>query len=106
MKCAAACNACAAACLHERDVEPLRLCISLDVQCAEVCVATARLLNYPGEFSTTMAKFCSNLCRVCAEECEKHAAHGMQHCAECAAACRICSDACEAITNATVPSKN
>lgn len=95
--CAQACTACADACLSEDNVAELKRCILLDLDCADLCEVTARLLIRvsPGSeqlrVSTLMA--CQLACQMCADECEKHQAHH-EHCRQCAEACRTCAEAC------------
>jgi hypothetical protein len=43
--CAQVCTACADACLAEDMVKDLRQCIRLDLDCADVCVATGKLAS-------------------------------------------------------------
>ena len=43
--CAQACTACADACLSEETVAELRKCIRTDLDCADICAATARVLS-------------------------------------------------------------
>ena len=38
--CVAACNYCASACLQEEDVKMMAKCISMDMDCAEICRTT------------------------------------------------------------------
>jgi uncharacterized membrane protein len=96
--CAFACTSCADACLAEEQVQELVRCIRLDLDCADVCDATGRVLtrqtsSEPG-LARSMLEACAQACRVCAEECERHAAHH-EHCRVCAEACRRCEQACE-----------
>ena len=106
-ECAAACTACADACLHESPVEPLTGCIRFNVDCADVCGVTARLLARAGHADAATLRLqlraCEQACRSCADECETHAAHGMEHCRACAIACGECARACEHMTAALVP---
>ncbi len=92
--CVAECNHCAAACLDEQDVKMLSKCIKLDLDCADICNATASLLSRDSEHGHHLLRECVEVCTKCAEECEKHAAMGMEHCKKCAEACRACADAC------------
>jgi hypothetical protein len=100
--CARACTICADACLAEEDVASLLRCIRLDLDCADVCAATARVLarqtSSDGGVVRAQLEACLVACRTCAEECEQHAEH-MEHCRLCAEACRSCERACrEAMT--------
>jgi hypothetical protein len=95
--CAQACTACADACLAEDDVAALRRCIRLNLDCADVCAATASLLSRRTETDADVVRgqleACVVACRACGTECEGHADH-MQHCRVCADACHACERAC------------
>jgi hypothetical protein len=97
--CAQSCTSCADACLGEDDVAGLRRCIRLDLDCADICVATGNIVSRQTEPETailrTVVEACAGACRACAEECERHASHH-EHCRLCAEACRRCEDACRA----------
>ena len=45
LDCAASCTACADACLGESDLAELRRCIRLNLDCADLCGVTVRLLS-------------------------------------------------------------
>ena len=98
--CAQTCTACADACLAEDDVADMRRCIASDLNCADICVATGRLLSRQTRYDalTTQRALhaCVRACVTCAEECEKHAQHH-RHCALCAETCRACVAACTAL---------
>lgn len=95
--CAEACNACADACLAETDVERMRSCIRKDLDCSDVCLATARVISRltatDKDLAGALLRACRTACSLCAVECESHAGH-MEHCAICAQACRRCVSAC------------
>jgi hypothetical protein len=101
--CALTCTSCADACLAEEHVQELTRCIRLNLDCADVCDATGRVLTRqtsPEPRSTrTTLEACVEACRVCAEECERHA-HDHAHCRVCAEACRRCEEACEDVLSA------
>src|SRR4051812_7994110 len=88
--CAQACTACADACLGERDTTMLTKCIRLDLDCADLCGATGRILSRQTAFDKTMAtaalQACAQACKLCGDECERHGQHGMEHCRICAQA--------------------
>jgi len=95
--CAQTCIACADACLAEEDADHLKLCIRLNMDCADVCatagkVATRRTGSNVTTLRTLLAA-CAEACRVCARECELHG-DSHDHCAICADACRTCEDLC------------
>lgn len=103
-ECAAACTACADACLAEDGVAHLRDCIRACLDCADVCVLAGRLVARPGkqdaEVLRTVLGLCATACRSCADECVSH--DDMAHCTACADACRACAAACEAMQAAIV----
>ncbi|RYY36903.1 MAG: four-helix bundle copper-binding protein [Sphingobacteriaceae bacterium] len=89
--CAMACEHCATMCLQEDDVKMMAGCISLDRDCADICLQAARLLQRDSEIALQYLLICEEACRLCAEECSKH---NHDHCRECAEACIKCADAC------------
>ena len=95
--CARACTHCAVACLAESDGRQLVQCIRLDLDCADLCLATsalgARRTGTNRDILRGMLEICGDGCRLCAEECERHAARH-EHCRVCADACRRCERAC------------
>jgi hypothetical protein len=97
-ECAQACTACADACLGEEMVADLRSCITIDLNCADICEATGRVLSrqtgYDAEVSRAALTACRDACRRCAEECERHA-DMHEHCRICAEVCRRCEQACD-----------
>jgi uncharacterized membrane protein len=104
-ECALVCTTCADACLEEADPTRLRTCIRTNLDCADICQTTARLVARPGKQHAGLLRAqleaCATACRACADECEKHAdAH--EHCAVCAAACRACAEACDRMAGALV----
>ena len=95
--CGQACTACADACLSEEMVAELRKCIRTDLDCADICDTTARVLSrhtgYDANITRAQLQACVQACRSCGQECEAHA--GMhEHCRICAEACRACEQAC------------
>jgi len=89
--CADACDHCATACLAEDDVGTLGRCISLDLDCAQVCRLAAGAMSRDSELVRDICTLCAEICEVCGDEC---ASHEHEHCRECAEACRQCADAC------------
>jgi hypothetical protein len=96
--CAQACTSCADGCLAEQRVTALRQCIRLNLDCADVCAATASLATRrtgsDEEVVRKMFNACITACRLCGEECQRHASHH-EHCRICADACRTCEAACQ-----------
>lgn len=101
--CSATCASCADACLSEDTVAELRKCIRLDLDCADICETTGRVLvrqsEYDARISKAQLEACRQVCRTCAEECEKHA-EMHEHCRICAQACRSCEKACDELLTA------
>lgn len=96
-QCGQTCTACADACLAEEMVAELRDCIRLNVDCADLCMTTGRLLSRRTGSNLATVKAALEACRVacaeCAAECEKHASMH-EHCRVCAESCRKCEQAC------------
>ncbi|MDX1621904.1 MAG: hypothetical protein R3320_12980 [Nitriliruptorales bacterium] len=90
-ECAAACTACADACLAEDNVEQMRNCITLDNVCAEICEATAAVMSRIayGNYDVLKAQLQAAVeaTRACGDECRSHA-DMHEH-------CRVCADQCE-----------
>ena len=101
-ECEIACRSCADACLGEPEIDPLRRCIRLNLDCAALCAATidiaSRTYAVDAAFLTAELELCARICEMCATECEKHQHH--EHCKVCAGACRGCADACRAAIGA------
>ena len=98
--CAEACNACGDACLGEKDVAHLVECIRDNNDCADVCLATARIISRFTRTDKNLAgaqlRACIEACQICGAMCARHAAH-MEHCRVCAEACGRCAEACKAL---------
>ncbi|GAB3469681.1 four-helix bundle copper-binding protein [Azotobacter salinestris] len=90
--CAVACDTCAEACRQAADPQPLRRCIELNRDCADLCRLTALLMVRESEWAATLCRLCARLCTDCAEEC---IAHRLPQCQECAQTCQHCADECE-----------
>lgn len=96
--CEQICTSCADACLGEGEhLAKLRRCIQADLDCADVCATTARLLirqtETPNELVHAQLHACVLACQMCAEECEAHATMH-DHCRICAETCRHCQAKC------------
>lgn len=95
--CAQACTACADACLGEADIAPMRRCIRLDLDCADICAATGaiatRRTDTDDRSLIAALEACAAICDLCGHECQLHAGHH-EHCRVCADACRRCEQAC------------
>jgi len=103
LNCVQSCTSCADEDLAEQNVEEMRRCIALCLDCADVCDLTARLLSRPAHWNSfvihRVLQACSRICAECAEECARHAAHH-RHCAICERVCRVCVQACNALLDA------
>lgn len=80
-------------------VAHLTQCIRLDLDSADVCLATGKIGSRRTGSNEGLIRrqleVCAEACGLCAEECEKHA--GMhEHCRLCGEACRRCERACHA----------
>jgi hypothetical protein len=101
--CSEACTACADACLSEDMVADLTKCIRTNLDCADICGTTSRVLSrhtgYDANISRTLLEACISVCRSCAEECAMHA-DMHEHCRICAEACRDCEETCRGLLQA------
>lgn len=90
-ECEQVCIACADACLGEERLAELRECIRLNLDCADICGATGRLVARQArpepDLWRSVLEACAQTCRSCAAECAKHEKRH-EH-------CRICREACE-----------
>ena len=97
LDCAEACTACADACLGEDEVADLTRCIRLNLDCADVCAATARVLSRQtssdDRLNLDLLQACVAICQTCGDECSRHADHHL-HCRLCADACAEAEEAC------------
>lgn len=103
--CAQGCTACADAdaCLGEPDVGMVIHCIRLNLDCADICNATGRVLARQTEPQTEVwraqLQACLAACQACGAECQKHAGHH-EHCGVCAERCRRCEQARQTLLGA------
>jgi hypothetical protein len=97
LACSQACTACADACLGEDMVAELTKCIRTDLDCADICATTARVLSrhtgYDANISRSLLEACATACRACGDECAGHA-DMHEHCRICADTCRACERTC------------
>lgn len=95
--CAQACTASADACLAADQHRELIVCIRLNLDCADVCLATGRMLSRQTTYDINLARSllvaCAQACTSCGDECERHATT-WEHCRLCADACRRGQEAC------------
>lgn len=103
LACAQACTSCADSCLSEPNVAMLAKCVRTDLDCADICTTTARVLSrhtgYDANLTRAQLEACVTACRSCGDECERHAAMH-DHCRICAEACRVCERACAELLTA------
>jgi hypothetical protein len=93
------CVACADACLTEEDIAGLRRCIRINLDCADVAGATARMLARrlsDARLLRAQVEACARACAVCAESCQEHA-NVHEHCRICADACHRAAERCGAV---------
>jgi hypothetical protein len=95
--CAEACTVCADACMNEPGVVELVTCIRTNLNCADICVATAQVLSRHTDPDPTIGRVqvvaCVTACATCAAQCARHA-EMHEHCRICADVCRRCEAAC------------
>jgi hypothetical protein len=99
--CTSTCTASADACLGEPGhAEHLRRCIRCNLDCADGCVATTRLLTRqtetPNEIVHAQLHACVVASQACAEECEHHR-EPLDYCRICAEACRHRQERCNSL---------
>jgi len=104
LECAEICTSCADACMGEHAMQQLDHCIRLDLDTADVCSATARMITRQrapdlGLIAMTL-ELCMAACQATALECGRHAPV-YAHCQVCSAACHRCVEACRAMLAAT-----
>lgn len=99
--CIDACYHCATACLQCENVymwengnKGHRSSLRLD--CAEICLAAAKLMSAKSKFSSGICALCAEICENCAEECKQHAT--LQQCKNCAESCLNCAEECRKIS--------
>jgi hypothetical protein len=92
--CAIACEHCATACLGEQDVAALARCISLDIDCAQMCRMAASFMARGSAQALALCGLCADACDACAQECGQHP---MEHCRDCASACQRCAKECRSM---------
>lgn len=101
--CSQTCTACADACLSEQEVTHLTRCIRDNLDCADICDTTGRVLSrhtgYDANLTRAQLEACIEACRTCATSCEEHA-DGMAHCRTCAERCRHCEETCNELLDA------
>jgi hypothetical protein len=87
--------------LEEGDPELTR-CIRADLDCGDICTATAKVVARAGASGAPwieQVRVCMQACAHGAEECESHA-EVHDHCRACGEACRRCEQACRELLGA------
>lgn len=83
--------------MAESDITTLVKCIRTDLDCADMCDATVKVLTRQTAYDLVVIRSvvgaCLNTIVACAEECERHAAHH-KHCEISAKVCREAERAC------------
>ena len=97
------------AAVSEEMVKDLTQCIRLNLDCADVCLATAGLAARRTGSNEVLIKrmleTCAEACADCAVECEKHA-DMHEHCRICAEECRRCETLCREAAATITPSRH
>ena len=89
--CMVACEKCIVHCIKADNKQ----CISLCMDCVDVCALCMRLEARSSGFRNQIHALCAKICEACAEECTKHA-DKHESCKRCAEACTKCAAAtCE-----------
>jgi hypothetical protein len=95
--CAQACTADADDNLSEHNLSEMVKCIRLCLDCADICIVTARVASRQTAYDATVTRpllqACVAACKSCGDECERHA-QMHAHCRVCGEACRRCEQAC------------
>lgn len=91
------CMSCADACIGDKDIQSLIRCIRINLDCADICSMTSRLLcrqtEMPVSLLRSQLQACQMACQGCGQECQEHASKH-EYCRVCADYCRQCEDAC------------
>jgi hypothetical protein len=97
LECQQACTACADACLSEKMVGDLTKCIRSNLDCADICATTGRVLSrhtgYDAHITRTILEACAQACQSCGDNCNEHSSMH-DHCRVCMESCRTCEQAC------------
>ncbi len=90
-KCAQACYECFKACLNEPDLNARKNCVSILVECAQMCQMSSAFMSMEGQFVKEHCIMCAAICDKCATECDMFKD---DHCKKCAQECRTCAEEC------------
>ena len=92
--CMVANEACAAAGRQESNVHALADCISLNMDCAEICRLAVGYMLRDSRNALSICEACADICERCQEECDKYM---LDYCRASAEACHRCAAACRAM---------
>jgi hypothetical protein len=96
--CAQTCLRCADACLGEKALDELRHCIRINLDCADICYVTGRVIARQTTSDSPVLEAqldaCLTTCHVCGETCAQHG-ESYEHCKICASVCFHCEDTCK-----------
>lgn len=95
-QCAAACLQCVVGCLDEIEVRAMTRCITLNLECADLCRLAATSIARNSEHLRAILLLCATACDSCFNECSKH---DMTHCQHGAKACKHGAEACRALAH-------
>lgn len=96
--CATVCERCAVACLDDDDPQTMGRCITLGLDCAQMCRTAAAMMSRHSEFVDTICETCGEMCSACAVESSHH---NTQYCRQCAEACQRCARLCREVAQQT-----
>jgi hypothetical protein len=84
------------------DKAKLVACIRTNLDCADICETTGRVLSRHTGYDpdlTAALETCVTACKSCGDRCAEHASMH-EHCKVCAEACRRCESACRELFSA------
>ena len=103
LACLVSCTSCADACVGGDDPKSMAHCIRTDLDCADACAATVRVLarQTATDFKIVRAQVqaMAAACKACGDSCMSHADHH-EHCKLCGQTCRDCERACDDLLSA------
>ena len=99
LDCHAICLDLARHCAHDGGSDERTRTVTLLLDCADCCRATANFMLRDSPMHGRLCRLCAELCRACERGCRARA-DGHEGMLRCADACRRCADACERVTAA------
>ena len=93
LSCYQECLSCITHCLSQGGKHTRPEHITLMIECADMCNASARMMLLKGQFSFEHCQLCAKVCDACAESCGEIDPQDsmMQKCAD---ACNRCAESC------------